>query len=428
MNIRSGTLLVKIYFFIARCCSPLAYLFLLYRAKSGKEDLYRLKERLGVTQRIRPSGPLVWFHAASVGELLSLITLLEILPSNLPSYSVLVTTGTITSSKIATQRLPESAIHQYAPLDLPFSVKRFLNHWKPNLAVRVESELWPVQIEYLRSKNIPSLLINARLSEKSYLRWARISGLAERLLGAFQVILVQSPQDEIRISSFGEFNIKFVQNLKAASAPLPVDEENLSRIRDKVYGRPIWALASTHDGEESIAVKTHKILEKKYPKILTILIPRHPERGLLIAKKLKKSGLSVGLRSQGDEPDENIGIYVVDTLGELGLWYRIALLAVISGSFVDYGGHNPLEAAMLKKPILFGPYIGNFEKICYELIGVGGAISTTDLALSNDVSRLLEDDGVRDKIANAAFVYAQDQKNKAFSIGEVVAPWFRELT
>ena len=428
MRINSAASLLLIYRLAASMAAPWVPLVLRRRVKEGKEDLSRLNERFGKASIIRPTGPLVWFHAASVGELFSLLTLMQLLPKNLPQFTSLVTTGTVTSAKLALDRLPSGAIHQYAPLDLSVPTRRFINYWKPSLAIRMESELWPIQLEEMRLSKIPTLLVNARISPQSQTRWLRASGLASHLLRTFEAIFAQSPEDATRYSSIAKCKVVYSGNLKAAAGPLPFNKDRLIALNKLISGRLIWVMASTHEGEELIAADAHKILKGSFPDILTDIVPRHPKRGSSISKKLREGGYKIGLRSEGTEPESDIDIYIDDSIGELGIWYRVASLVVVAGSLRPFGGHNPLEPAILRKPLIFGPNMDNFQSIADGLVREGGAIITSESALAADLCRLLGDDDSRLKIGMAALEYAQNQQILASRVGEAVAPWLQKIS
>lgn len=410
---------------VATClAAPVVRAHVRRRALAGKEDATRLAERFGRSTRPRPPGVVVWFHAASVGELLSLAPLLERLAAAAGPFSALVTTGTVTSASLAAERLPVGAIHQYVPLDLALAVRRFLDHWRPDVAVRVESEIWPNQLEALRARGVPSLLVNARLSPASGARWCRMPGLGRRLMSGFDAVLAQSPADAERISGLRGRKVAYLGNLKAAASPLPFDEASLRALRDVVGGRPSWILASSHEGEEAAAARAHVALESAHPGLLTIVAPRHPDRGPAVVDLMERAGLRVALRSASAVPGPHIAVYVVDTLGELGLWYRLADIAVVGGSLLPCGGHNPLEPAALRRPILFGPHMENFGGLAEGLVAVGGAHRTDAGSLAQGLDRLLPDAGARQSMAGSAAEFAAAQARAADRIVSELLPWF----
>ena len=425
MTTTSGAVPLWAYRMASRAASPWLPLILGRRARCGREEAARLGERFGIAGRARPDGAVAWLHAASVGELLSLLPLLEALARDAPPFTALVTSGTVTSAAIAAERLPAGAVHQYAPVDTPDAVRRFLAHWRPRVALRVDSEIWPNQIEALRAAGVPSLLVNARLSPRSAARWRRFPGLARRLFGAFDLILAQSPVEAARLREAAGREVAAVGNLKAMAGPLPADPDAVAAMADRLAGRPVWVLASSHPGEEAMAARAHRALASAHPGLVTVVVPRHPDRGPAIAADLAGDGTPVALRSAGAVPGPDAGIYVADTLGELGLWYRVVAVAVAGGSLVPHGGQNPLEAAVLGLPVLFGPHMDNFQAMADGLLSAGGARRTTAAALARDVGALLTDGAARAAAAAAAQAEAARQREAAAGIAAAVLPWFR---
>lgn len=362
---------------------PFIRLWLERRARRGKEDSARLGERLGLASLTRPDGLLIWCHAASVGEAQALLPLLRALRVRKPELTLLLTTGTVTSARLVHQRkqsMPEGPgiLHQFVPVDLPGAVDRFLDHWRPDLAVWTESEFWPGLLDGLRHRHIPALLINARLSERSCRRWQRVPGTARWLLGCFAAIYAQTHDDAERLRRLGARNVQEVGNLKLAAPPLPVDETAVGEWQEHLRGRPRWLVASTHPGEEPLAVLAHRFLEPHFPSLLTIIVPRHPERGPTLAEELAAPDLRIALRSRGEMPDARTHLYIADTLGELGLWCRLSPLVAMGGSLIPHGGHNPLEPARLGCAVLLGPHMFNFSEATAGLVAAGGARQFTE--------------------------------------------------
>lgn len=356
----------------ATALAPVLPLYLRRRARRGKEDPARLAERFGAGAA-RPPGPLLWLHAASVGETLSILPLIEALGAAAPGLSFLVTTGTLTSATLLGRRLPPGLAsrvsHRFVPLDVPAWVARFLDGWRPDAAVFVESELWPNLIAAADRRGIPLALVNGRMSAASGRWWRRAPGLARKVLAPFRLVLAQTEGDAARFRAAGA-PAQCWGNLKYAAPPLPADGAELARLRALLAGRPVWLAASTHPGEEAIAFAAHPRIAAAHPGLLTIIVPRHPERGAAIAAQA--GALRVARRAAGQDPDPAIEVLVADTLGELGLFYRLATLAFIGGSLVPHGGQNPLEPARLGCPVLLGPHAWNFEEIVGCLDAAGG--------------------------------------------------------
>jgi 3-deoxy-D-manno-octulosonic-acid transferase len=344
------------------------------RLLMGKEDPERLEERLGISLAERPTGNLIWFHAASVGESLSLVELIKRISSSQPDYNFLITTGTITSAKLILSRLPSNAVHQYIPVDTPKAVEKFLDRWRPSLAIWTESEFWPNLISFTSARDIPMILINARISEKSYRRWQFFKKSLKNLIEKFNYSLIQDQKTVKYFSKIGisSNNFELTGTLKEGSAALPHSETEQVEISKQILNRPVWLAASTHEGEEKLIAAAHRHASKASQGLLLIIVPRHPERGLEIASILTKENFKICLRSKKDKISSDTQIYIADTLGELGLWYRIAPVSFVGGSFVPIGGHNPFEPAALGSAILHGPYVENFKEI-YNRLNVAGA-------------------------------------------------------
>ena len=344
------------------------------RLLMGKEDPERLEERLGISLAERPTGNLIWFHAASVGESLSLMELIKRISSSQPDYNFLITTGTITSAKLILSRLPSNAVHQYIPVDTPKAVEKFLDRWRPSLAIWTESEFWPNLISFTSARDIPMILINARISEKSYRRWRFFKKSLKNLIEKFNYSLIQDEKTVKYFSKIGisSNNFELTGTLKEGSAALPYSETEQVEISKQILNRPVWLAASTHEGEEKLIAAAHRHASKASQGLLLIIVPRHPERGLEIASILAKENFKICLRSKKDKISSDTQIYIADTLGELGLWYRVAPVSFVGGSFVPIGGHNPFEPAALGSAILHGPYVENFKEI-YNRLNVAGA-------------------------------------------------------
>ena len=389
---------------------PFAPLLLERRAKAGKEDRARLNERLARPTTPRPAGPLTWLHGASVGESLSILPLVERLRAQRPDATVLVSSGTITSAELLARRLPAGAIHQYLPVDTPGGARRFLDHWRPDLAVFVESELWPNLLLTAKARGVTLALVSAKLSDKSYARWQARPFAAGRLLGGFDLILAQDGRAAERLASLGG-TVTGEADLKFGAAPLPVDEAVLADLRVQLGDRPLLLAASTHAGEDEIVLAAWRALS---PRPRLVIAPRHVERGPAIVEAARATGASVALRSA--DPEAAADIIVADTLGELGLWYRLADLALVAGSLAaGIGGHNPLEPARLGCPIVSGPHVENWLTAYADLRAADGAAFADASVLGERLADLLagpEILKVRAALAQA-FVAGRDAEARA---------------
>jgi 3-deoxy-D-manno-octulosonic-acid transferase len=367
--------------------SPLLSVHLKRRAGRGKEDASRLGERRGWATRERPEGPLIWVHAASVGESLLALPLIEGILDERPIAHALITTGTVTSARLMAERLPPRAFHQFAPLDQAVAWRRFFRHWQPDLGFLVESEIWPHLILEAGRKELPLVLINGRMSKRSAARWRLAGAAGRRLFRAFALCLARSGTDGEHFSKLGALDVRMLGDLKNATPPLPFDPDELAKLKAAIGERPVWLAASTHPGEEIQLLSAHRQLLETHPDLLTIIAPRHPERGADIKAALRDRGEDIAQRSLGEPPLPKDGLYLADTLGELGLFYRLAKLAFIGGSLVPHGGQNPLEAARLGCPPLFGPHTGNFEDMTRKLLDAGAAKRVSD---AEDLARTME--------------------------------------
>jgi 3-deoxy-D-manno-octulosonic-acid transferase len=386
--------------------SPLAFRLLTRRLKRGKEHPERMTERLGQASIARPAGSLVWVHGASVGEMLAVISLIERLRAQ--HFAVLVTSGTVTSAALAEQRLPDGVLHQFVPLDAPRFVQPFLDHWRPGLALFVESDLWPNLICSCAARRIPMIVINGRLSERSFSRWRRVPGVIAALLNRFDLCLTQSAADAERYAKLGAPRVSATGNLKLDLPAPPVDDAVLGRLKQIVGKRPVVVAASTHPGEEAAVIGAHRRLRAKFPTLLTVIVPRHPARGESIAEIAKSAGVAIALRSRRAQPMPDIGVYIADTLGELGLMYRLAPIAFMGGSLARHGGQNPIEAIRLGTAVIHGPHVWNFADIYASLDAAHGAEQVADeetLATRLDV--WLADPAARQAAADAAAATVQ---------------------
>jgi 3-deoxy-D-manno-octulosonic-acid transferase len=393
--------LLRVYQKLSAAAVPLSPVLIKRRLKQGKEDQARIGERRGLTGASRPDGPLVWVHGASVGEVLAAAALIERLRAL--NLNVLVTSGTVTSAEVVAKRFAPDIIHQYVPYDSPRYVQRFLDHWRPSLALFVESDLWPNLILGAAARRLPMVLINGRMSRRSFPRWRRISASIAALLDRFELCLAQSDVDAGRFAALGSRNVVTTGNLKLDLPAPPADQARLERLMAVTRGRPVIVAASTHPGEEEILIAVHRELAGYFPSLLTVIVPRHPNRGEAIAAMVVASGLGVAVRSHEDLPTATTDIYVADTMGELGLFYRLAPIVFMGGSLVEHGGQNPVEAIKLGAAIAHGPHVFNFTEVYHALDSAGGArqADTTE-ALVKQLGRWLADPGARQASVEAA--------------------------
>lgn len=371
-------MILSLYRLLLRPTAPLLRHVLARRLARGKEDASRLPERMGQAIVARPDGLLVWLHAASVGEALSLLALIDDLRTRRPDLTLMLTTGTVTSAQLMAQRLPAGVIHQYMPVDHPVWVRRFIAHWKPNAVIWSESEFWPNILSEVKRHRIPAMLVNARMSVRSYERWRKLRGFAREVLSTFDVCLAQTPREAQQLTDLGARHVDAVGNLKYAAQPLPDNPAARAELAAATANRALLLWASTHPGEEDIAAATHVALARDVPNLLTVIVPRHPVRGGEIATQIAARGLRVSQRSQGSLPDARCEVYLADTLGELGLFYRLCPTVVMGGTFADIGGHNPIEPAQLGAVIICGPELYNFSSIREDFVQAKAMIEVAD--------------------------------------------------
>ena len=411
---------LKLYATLLEAGGPLLELYLRRRMKAGREDTQRFGERHGIPSRPRPDGFLIWFHAASVGESMSMLRLLDRLLEERPGLSILVTTGTVTSATMVAERLKGRVIHQYVPVDRPAWVRRFLDHWRPDCAMWIESEIWPNLLTGIAERRIPAALVNARMSERSHARWSLAPNSIRRLLGSFELCLAQTEEEAQRLGSLGARDVRYVGHLKFAADPLPADPQALAQLKAAIGTRPLWVLASSHEGEEEIAIAVHRRLAARFPDLLTVIVPRHIKRGGAIVEIAESAGLAVSLRSSGLPPSPKDDVYVADSMGELGIWYRLAAIACVGGSLVPIGGHNPIEAAQLGCALLYGPHMFTVAGVAAELQAENAAmIVNDDKGLADTIAWLLEDKAAALAMATAARTVAERNRHvldRAFAV------------
>lgn len=413
------TLLYRLYCGLTSLVEPFAWRTIQKKLQAADVSVARQRERLGHASLPRPDGQLIWFHAASVGESLSVLSLIKRLGDRLPEAHFLITSGTPTSAALIEKRLPTRTRHQYPPLDTGGPVKRFLDHWQPNAGIFVESEIWPRLIVESARRGVPLALLNARLSEKSVKGWSQRPQTASFILDSFRLFLTQNDRTAGNLIGLGA-NPDHVQrgtNLKAMSDPLPVDQDVLDGIRKEISGRPVWIASSTHDGEEETVLAAHTRLLKRWPNLLLLLIPRHPDRRDDVAAILKQAGLTASFRMAAEPITETIQVYVADTLGETGTWYALCPIVFLGGSLKEIGGHNPFEPAQAGAAVITGPGYFNFAETFAPLVKSGGAIKVQSAQdLSETVERWLTVESALREAQAAASACVKTQEDALDSV------------
>ena len=394
--------ILRAYRYATGLLEPAAAGLLLWRQRKGKEDPERLAERRGWASVRRPNKPVIWLHGASVGETVTLLPLIARLQKR--GFAVLVTSGTVTSAKLLAARLPAGVIHQYVPLDVPRYMRRFLDHWQPALCLICESEIWPNLLVEAKRREIPVVMVNGRMSERSFQRWYKLPKTSHFLLSCFEACLAQSHGDAERLAQLGAPRVSVAGNLKFDVPAPPADPDMLAILDGMTTGRPIWIAASTHPGEDELVLSAHLALKPHLPKLLTIIVPRHPQRGLEIEALALANDVAVSRRATGGQPERDIELYVADTVNELGLFYRLSQVAFLGGSLVEgIGGHNPIEPAKLGSALLHGPHVHNNAEIFAAFDRDGGSREVADArALAEAVHGWLSDPASARHAARAA--------------------------
>ncbi len=415
------------YRMIGAVAYPFMGPFLRLRASRGKEDRERRYERYGYPSSEKPAGPLVWFHAASVGESMAVLPLVQHV--NDLGIHTIMTTGTVTSAQVVKRRMPKGTYHQFVPLDLKPAVQRFINHWQPDLAVFTESEIWPMTVLELAARHIPQVLVNARMSDRSFKRWQKSAGLAETLFENFAHVIAQSELDGDRFRQLGARPVTISGNLKVDTDSLPFNNNELQLIKRSIGSRPCWVAVSTHDGEEETVAKVHHFMKPRLGGLLTIIVPRHPERSQTICALLKGAGLKVAVRSQNQSIEPDTEIYLGDTIGEMGLYLRLARIAFVGRSLSAEGGQNPLEPASTGTAIVSGRNVHNFRDSYQNLLDAGGARLVADEnMLAANVEFLFQNPNECEKMISAAKTCLDGMRGALSATSETLDAYLFPLT
>lgn len=418
-------MLLNVYKAMMQAATPLLEAYLKRREGRGKEDPARAHERRGRARLPRAAGALAWFHAASVGESLSLLAIISRVLETHQGLQVMVTTGTVASARLMADRLPPGAFHQYIPVDQPSWVAAFLDHWRPDFVVWSESEFWPNMLSAIKARGIPAVLMNARMSEGSFRRWKWAKGAIGGVLSVFSLCLAQNAAEAARLEQLGAKNVRVAANVKYAAAPLPVDGAKLAEMQAQVSGRKTILWASTHAGEEQLALETHAALRPQFPDLLTIIVPRHAPRGLDVLALAQQKSLGAGLRSRNDAAGE---IYIADTMGELGLFYRLCKTVVVGGSFADIGGHNPIEPGQLACVIFYGPQMYNFITINEDFQAAQAAVQVADAAaLKVKLAEALASPEKFAPFGDNARALTAEKSAAASALASMLDPWLEKL-
>ena len=392
------------------------------RKKMGKEDVKRFNERVGRPTKPRPAGRLIWLHGASVGESISMLPLINRLLEIYPDAHVMVTTGTTTSAEVMAKRLPERAFHQYLPIDNPVFAARFIRHWQPTIALWFESEFWPGMLSTIKRRNIPLILINGRISNKSFKRWQQFDFVIKEILDCFTACLGQSEEDAYRLRALGAKDAMCLGNLKYAGLPIPVDEEKKKEIQDEIGERPVWLVSSTHSDEEAKIGRYLKELSAKHEGLLTIIAPRHPTRGVEIRDILQdKYQLKTALRSANEKIQPETEVYIADTIGEMGIWYELCPIVFIGGSLIPHGGQNFMEPSRCRDAVIVGPHMHNFTDAMNRAKRADGIIQVDETVdLIDMVDQLLSNKELLEAKRSLAYNWATSEAKVLDGIAEKI--------
>lgn len=413
---------IRIYNTLIRVLYPLVISrYIKKRMHNGKEDAKRFNERMGRPTMKRPEGKLIWFHGASVGESLSMLPLINKLLEQYPDAHIMVTTGTVTSADLMGKRLPERAFHQYVPIDNPKFVTRFIRSWQPDLVLWFESDLWPALLSGIKRKNIPLILVNGRISNKSFKRWQQFDFISKELLGCFTFCLGQSEEDAYRLRILGAKDSMCLGNLKYAGINPPVDENKKAEIVAQIGNRPLWAVSSTHSDEELKIGKFLKRMTEKVPGLMTIIAPRHPTRGVEIQNQLNELGLKTALRSKNEKITKQTDVYIADTIGEVGIWYDMAPIVFIGGSLIPHGGQNFIEPSRFRDAVIVGPHMHNFTDAMNRAKKADAVIQVNDiLELEETLLQLLSNKDLLEAKRSLAYNWAYGEAKVLDGIVEKV--------
>ena len=417
---------IKIYNALITVLYPLVIRrYIEKRKQKGKEDVNRFNERIGRPSMPRPEGKLFWLHGASVGESVSMLPLINKILETYSDAHVMVTTGTVTSADVMQKRLPERAFHQFIPIDNPIFTTRFVKYWQPDVALWFESEFWPAVLSSIKRKNIPLILINGRISNKTFKRWQQFDFVCKELLDCFNLCLGQSEEDAYRLRVLGAKETLCLGNLKYAGLPLPIDEKSKKDLVKQIGNRHFWLASSTHDDEEIRIAKVHKRMKDKFPDLLTIIAPRHPSRGEDIAQEINKIGLSTALRSKGEKITPQTDVYIANTIGEMGLWYDLAKIVFIGGSLIPHGGQNFIEPSRVRDAVVVGPHMHNFTDAMNRAKKADAVMQVTDtVELEEIVTQLLENETLLEAKASLAYNWAASETKVLDGIIDKIKAYF----
>jgi len=382
---------------------PFLNIYLIFRKLKKKEHPSRYKEKLSNITTDRSKGFLIWFHVASVGEGLSILPLVRKFEKDEKIQKILITSITLSSSEVLKKKLSKNIkiIHQFLPFDVPKFVNKFLNHWSPNLAIFIDSEIWPNLIFEIKKRKIPLLLVNGRITKKSFKKWNLLNKFSKKVFEKFDLCISSNKDTENYLKILGAKNIKNFGNLKFSITRENVDEKLETSVLDKISNRKIWCAASTHSTEEYFCAQTHLILKSTYKDILTIVIPRHINRVKKIEKELLKLKLNVIFYSNLNKLNSETDILLVDVYGETSKFFNISKSVFLGGSLIKHGGQNPIEPSRHGSKIFHGPHINNFTEIYQYLKSLD---ATQNINTSDELASAIIKEFTSKKLVNIEIV------------------------
>ena len=403
------TPIIYLYKYLMVLISPVLWIWIRYRLIVGKEHSHRIKERFGYPTIVRPNNSIIWLHGASVGEVKTLFPLVDKIRNNYPDTYILITSATRTSADLIYKNSLPNTYHQYLPLDIPKAVNSFVEYWKPSVLIIAESEIWPNLLTTVKSKNIPIALINGRFSQKSIKSWCLIKNTAQIIFNYFEIIISADMNTDRFLREVIGDKVQYLGNLKSNASHLEVNKISYNKLKIQIGDRPVWCAASTHKGEEKFIISAHKKLKSKFPSLLLIMALRHPERAKSVIKKI--DNLTVAKHSCDETITNKTDIYLIDTIGDMGLAYSLSEITLVCGSLIKgLKGHNPLEPANFSNAILTGNYFNSFQDIYMSMINLKAAarISSVD-KIEKHVSELLSDSNKLKNKQNLAFNFVNRQ-------------------
>lgn len=402
----------KIYKYLSNILTVPIFIFFLIRLFKFKETSESICEKFGFYKKVRTPGKLIWINAVSIGEALSIIPIIKRIEKEYPKCKILLTTSTLTSKKLIEKR-SLNVIHQFSPVDISFVVIRFLNYWTPNISITVESEFWPNLILEAKKKKITSLLINARISNKSFLRWNRLKGSVNNIFNSFSLCLTQDNESGNRLKLLGVKKILDYGNLKFFSKSLPFNIDHFNSFKKELNKKFVLLIASSHRGEEKMLISIHERIKAKIPNVLFVILPRHAHRSSEIQKILSMYKKKYAVRSKNEKIKKDTEFYLADTFGETNLFFNISQITIIGGSIIKHGGQNPIEPSFSNTAVLFGPHMFNFKNISEQLINKSAAIRfENEKDLLEKIIKLKNNKNLRSELSKNLKIFCKKEREK----------------